>query len=68
MVKIQLDIDEYLDKNIRLFMVVRALRNKEEAIKFALNKYFLIDPVKRSTDEDKKNLELFRIRQDHNKD
>ncbi len=46
MVKIQMDIDEFVDKNLKLYMIYNDVKTKTEAIENILNEYFLLRPPK----------------------
>lgn len=46
MVKIQLEMDEHTDKNLRIFMAYNNIYSKTEAINRIIDQYFLIRPPK----------------------
>jgi hypothetical protein len=52
MVKIQMDVDEYLDKNLRIYMAYNNIKDKRDAINIIMNEYFLIRPPKYKSGND----------------
>lgn len=53
MVQVQIDIDEHIDKKLRIYMSYNDISSKAEAIAVIIEEYFLIRPPRMKIDEDR---------------